>query len=536
MANAAPNDGAPKTRVFISYSRKDMTFADRLEAALKARGFDPLIDRTEIYAFEDWWERIEALIGRADTVVFVLSPHAVASEVALKEVAHAASLNKRFAPIIWQPVEDNAVPEPLRRLNFIFFDDPARFEASSDQLTNALQTDISWIRRHTEFGEAARRWVEAGYASGLLLRPPVLDQAEAWIAYRPHGAPAPTSETETLVVESRKAEVAIRRRNRILQAALYTLLVGVIVGLIGWINQDYIKQQWRWYTTIRPFMQARIRPYVQSAAAEQTLQPRDTFKECATEKGKDYCPEMVVVPAGSFVMGSPPSELDRYTSRSSVIIDPKTEGPQHNVTIAQPFAVSKFELTFDEWDTCVAYGDCPQDISDDGSGRGQRPVANVAWDDAQRYVAWLSKMTGKAYRLLTESEYEYAARAGTHTAYPWGDEIGNGNANCYGCGSQWDSKGTAPVGSFAPNGFGLYDMVGNNWAWVEDCYHPNYEGAPANGSAWTTACPKDRRRHVIRGGSFLTTPVFLRSAFRYNGTTILRNYGPGFRVARTLAH
>src|ERR1700720_691636 len=130
MADAEHADGTePKARIFISYSRKDMAFADRLDAALKARGFEPLIDREEIYAFEDWWKRIEALISRADTVVFVLSPDAVASDVALKEVAHAASLNKRFAPIVARRVEDAAVPEPLRRLNFIFFDDPEGFEA-----------------------------------------------------------------------------------------------------------------------------------------------------------------------------------------------------------------------------------------------------------------------------------------------------------------------------------------------------------------------------------------------------------------------
>jgi TIR domain len=168
-----------KTRVFISYSRKDMAFADQLEVALKARGFEVLIDREEIYAFEDWWKRIEALIGRADTVVFVLSPDAVKSDVALKEVTYAASLNKRFAPIVCKRVEDSVVPDALRRLNFIFFDDQERFNASADRLAEALQTDIGWIRRHTEFGDAAHRWVEAGRPGGMLLRPPVLDQAEA---------------------------------------------------------------------------------------------------------------------------------------------------------------------------------------------------------------------------------------------------------------------------------------------------------------------------------------------------------------------
>src|ERR1700679_1273844 len=134
-ADAAPaSDVQPKAKIFISYSRKDMSFADRLEAALKARGFETLIDRTEIYAFEDWWKRIQALIGRADTIVFVLSPDAVASDVALKEVAHGAALSKRFAPIVCRRMETAAVPEAVRRLNFIFFDDPARFEASADQL------------------------------------------------------------------------------------------------------------------------------------------------------------------------------------------------------------------------------------------------------------------------------------------------------------------------------------------------------------------------------------------------------------------
>src|SRR5437660_8766717 len=156
-----------KARVFISYSRRDMGFADRLEAALKARGFEPLIDRTEIYAFEEWWKRIEALIARADTIVFVLSPDSVASQVALKEVAFAASLNKRFAPIVCRRVDDKVVPEPLARLNFIFFDEEARFAASLDRLCEALATDIEWIRKHTEYGEAARHWAAGERASGL---------------------------------------------------------------------------------------------------------------------------------------------------------------------------------------------------------------------------------------------------------------------------------------------------------------------------------------------------------------------------------
>src|SRR5580704_13720646 len=185
--SAQARDDGLKAKIFISYSRKDMAFVDRLEPALKARGFEPLIDRAEIYAFEDWWKRIEALIGRADTIVFVLSPDAIASEVCGKEVAHALALNKRFAPIVCRRADDSAIPQALRRLNFIFFDDPDKFDPSLARLVEALQTDIGWIRQHTEYGEAARQWTAAGRPGGMLLRSPVLEDAEHWIASRPRG-------------------------------------------------------------------------------------------------------------------------------------------------------------------------------------------------------------------------------------------------------------------------------------------------------------------------------------------------------------
>jgi formylglycine-generating enzyme required for sulfatase activity len=242
----------------------------------------------------------------------------------------------------------------------------------------------------------------------------------------------------------------------------------------------------------------------------------DTFKECSN------CPEMVVVPAGSFRMGSPASEPGRGAD----------EGPQHTVTFARQFAVGQFELTFDEWDACVADGGCNgYKPSDQGWGRGRRPVINVSWNDAKVYIAWLSNKTGKTYRLLTETEYEYAARAGTQTAYPLGNSIGRNNANCNGCGSQWDFKQTAPVGSFAANGFGLYDMVGNVWQWTEDCYHESYSGAPADGSAWTSG---DCSRRVVRGGSWGISWGVLRSAFRFRFTSGDQGSSLGFRVGRTL--
>ena len=246
--------------------------------------------------------------------------------------------------------------------------------------------------------------------------------------------------------------------------------------------------------------------------------PGTVFRDCST------CPEMVVVPAGSFMMGSPETEEDRD----------RDEGPQRKVTIAQPFAVGKFEMTFDEWQACVAGGGCQknQSPSDRGWGTERRPVINVSWDHAQEYLKWLSGKTGKTYRLLTEAEWEYAARAGTTTRYSWGDDVGKGNANCNGCGSQWDKKQTAPVGSFKANAFGLHDMHGNVWEWVEDC-HGDYKDAPTDG---TKAPDRVGCNRVYRGGSCYDLPGDLRAATRYGLRPENGDYDMGFRAARTLPH
>ncbi len=245
MASEAAGDGrqeAAKVKVFISYSRKDMAFADRLDTALQGRNFEPLIDRTEIYAFEDWWARIQSLIAQADTVIFVLSPDSVGSDVCGKEVAFAASLNKRFAPIVFQRVDDKSVPEALSRLNFIFFDQDALFDASFSRLCDALHTNIDWIRKHTEYGEAARRWESDGRPGGLLLRSPVLEEAERWIASRPPGAPAPTETTQTFITESRRG--ASRRRNVLTGSLAAGLVLALgLAGLAYWQRGIAVEQR-----------------------------------------------------------------------------------------------------------------------------------------------------------------------------------------------------------------------------------------------------------------------------------------------------
>ena len=248
-----------------------------------------------------------------------------------------------------------------------------------------------------------------------------------------------------------------------------------------------------------------------SEAAERFLKPKDVFREC-----DQFCPEMVVVPAGSFMMGSPASEEDRFD----------TEGPQHRVTIARSFAVGRFAVTFDEWDACVADGGCDYRPEDEGWGRGRRPVINVSWDDAKLYLSWLSKKTGKAYRLLSEAEWEYVTRAGTTTPFWWGSSISPNQAN-YG----EYREHTVPVDSFEASPFGLYQVHGNVWEWVEDRWNRSYSGAPTDGSAWTGG---ECDLRVLRGGSWNFGPGYLRAAIRVGDVAGNRIYYFGFRVARTL--
>ncbi|MDR2858021.1 MAG: formylglycine-generating enzyme family protein [Novosphingobium sp.] len=241
------------------------------------------------------------------------------------------------------------------------------------------------------------------------------------------------------------------------------------------------------------------------------LAPGTVFRD------RPVAPEMVVIPAGTFMMGSPASERGRYGD----------EGPQHQVRVPA-FAAGKYEVTFAEWDACVADGGCGEYKPDDaGWGRGRRPVINVSWDDAQSYVMWLSRTTGKRYRLLSEAEWEYAARAGTTTAYSTGVSIDASQAN-------FEERGlarTEAVGNYRANGFGLHDVHGNVWEWVQDCWNESYQGAPADGRAQTTG---DCSQRVLRGGSWGSNAANLRSALRGGLASGARSSFFGFRVARTL--
>jgi formylglycine-generating enzyme required for sulfatase activity len=254
----------------------------------------------------------------------------------------------------------------------------------------------------------------------------------------------------------------------------------------------------------------------QQIISNQARVPGDVFQDRLKDGGLG--PEMVVIPKGRFQMG------DIQGGRGS------NEKPVHWVDINYQFAMGKYEVTFVEYDK-FAQATGRKKPSDRGWGRGRRPVINVSWKDANAYTKWLSRQTNEKYRLPSEAEWEYAARAGTKTKYWWGNNIGKNKANCYGCGSRWDNKQTAPVGSFRANQFGLYDTVGNVYEWVTDNYQKSYNGAPSYGSAWKKAS----KYRVLRGGSWLNNPDNTRAAFRYGYYPDFRNYFLGFRVVRRVA-
>jgi len=253
-------------------------------------------------------------------------------------------------------------------------------------------------------------------------------------------------------------------------------------------------------------------------AEQQRLAAEEArLKKEAIEKAIKLAGEMIDIPGGTFRMGD-----NSGAGRSD-------EEPVHTVTI-KPFKMGKHEVTFGHWDVCVSDGGCNSNSPEFREwGRGSRPVTSVSWGDAQSFINWLNGETGGGYRLPSEAEWEYAARAGTETQYHWGNDIGRNNANCGGCGSQKDGLKTEPVGSFPANAFGLHDMHGNVWEWIQDCWHDNYNGAPSDGSAWEGG---DCAHRSTRSGSLDNGPVYVRSAYRGSLDATTRVYSTGFRLAQ----
>lgn len=438
----------------------------------------------------------------------------------------------------WALVEELAGPE-WRLLVTGEQDGCATAEVAHEILLKTWGKLKSWLEAEREFlvwrGEIGGRrddWETAGklgartQKQALLMGIP-LDTAEKWVADRRDDIePAVVSFIEASGRESRKAARTWARMQR---GATMLMLTVIAISQYAVFKDEINHAIWQ-IREERPYI-AEIREQV-AAIDTDKKKPGDTFRECAKA-----CPEMVVLPAGSFRMGSPESEQERADD----------EGPVHTVTIQKPFAVGKFEITWDEWEECVSMRGCDgSPTGDSGYGRGRKPVINVSWNQAMSYVRWLSRITGEEYRLLTEAEWEYSARAGSSTVYSFGSALAEicNHANL--ADESFRRRGytgdiadcddghidTAPVGNYPPNAFGLHDMHGNVFEWTRDCYVNSYKTAPTDGS---NVLDTENCSRVLRGGSWASSPKFHRAARRGRNSQAYRGGFLGFRAARSMA-
>jgi formylglycine-generating enzyme required for sulfatase activity len=549
--------------IFVSYSRADRGTVAGIVAALEAEGWSVWWD-TRLRAGEQWDEVIEREINAARCVLVVWSPLSVtrywvkveanfglsrgvlvpvAIEGAVPPLAYsliqAADLSgwngDAGAPAFRRTVED--IREKLRRAPGPPPEDHARAlgagteaPAPAPAQNHAAERDWKHIE-HSGDPRDFRAFIDE-HGSGFLVRKARLrlqDLADDGFAaagrdrtalerfLKLHFDSAQAEAARALLAELAAEETRLREaeeRARRDEAARLAELRGKIAS-IG--DRDTLLS---------------LLPGAPEAAAAR-LQALGFLKAPSLKGGKphtlwlkvgesfrdlDNGPEMVIVPAGEFWMGSKDGEGD------------DDERPRRRVKILKPFAVGRFAVTFDEWDAAVAAGGVQHKPSDQGWGRGRRPVINVNWDDAQSYIKWLSSKTGQPYRLLSEAEWEYCCRAGTETPYCFGNTIAKTQAQ-FSEGSYGSAGKTVEVCSFPANGFGLHDMHGNVWEWCQDCWNGNYHNAPADGSAWTTG---ECGRRVLRGGSWFNYPQNLRSAGRNRNIPDYRYFNCGFRLARTL--
>jgi formylglycine-generating enzyme required for sulfatase activity len=542
--------------IFISYRREtDSAFAGRLYDHLepsfgRERVF---IDVDSIAPGEDFVAVLESRVAACDVLLVLIgrgwlaatdaggrrrldNPH----DFVRIEIAAALTQGKRVIPVLSDdaamPQADNLPDEikPLARRNAIRLTHE-RFRDDAERLVHALEKSLADAEAARQAEEGARKAEEERQRAAAEAKRRAEDEERRRLeeARRQSEAEATkkAEEERQRAAAEAKRQAQDQERHRTeeevkLQATGEktsssgprwiigaVILLAVVVGaLLVWPSSEQAPVSP--VTTEQKVVTQSPAVDAEKALEEKALAPR-TFRDCAA------CPEMVALPGGTFLMGSSEGEEGR---------DPD-EGPQHRVTIGA-FAIGKHEVTFEQWDACVAAGGCNGYRPDDGGwGRGRRPVINVSWEDTQTYVTWLAEATGKLYRLPSEAEWEYAARAGTTTRYAFGDAITEKDAN-FGM-----NRGkTTEVGAYPANPWGLHDMHGNVWEWVEDVWHDSYQGLPADGAAWTNGKGKySSRLRVYRGGCWYNNYLGnLRAASRDRGEPDIRGKYLGFRVARTV--
>ena len=493
---------AYKYAAFISYSSKDSAFARRLHRALEGYGIPialgrinfgvergkpnrvyPIFrDREELPA-GNLSENIKDALQGARSLIVICSPAAVASLWVQKEIETFIALGRReqiFAII--------APDAPLIDANgtdgtYLSFPAPLRGSAPA----GATPHDVN---------AADARAVKDGFRN-------------AWLKLI----------AGMIGVNAGALQDRDRRRRR---ARLLTNAVAAAAAIA--VFATLFLTQGVWEPPIYGYL--HYGRYAVARGALPLIASDGSFQDCAA--GSKDCPSMVVIPAGEFLMGSPETEVGRET----------WEGPQHPVSV-ETFAASKYDITVENWRACVAANGCKSNLrpNDNGWKDNDLPVTNISWREAQDYVQWLSTVTGQTYRLLTEAEWEYAARGAAtlnapHTRFPWGNEIGSAKATWQGMSTKWDGRQASPVGSFQPNAFGLYDMAGNVWQWVEDCWNEPYDSAPSK--AYPARRGGDCPIRVRRGGSWQSASNDLRAAARERELETARHNDYGFRVARII--
>jgi len=492
------------SKVFISYDRQSRPQVEGLADDIEALEHEVWYDR-EISPGLLWWKTILKNIRKCDVFVFALTPRALEREACIKEYEYAHALRKPILPVrLSDEVSTDLLPEALPEVHYVDYLNPddkkVAFELNKalnaippsktlpDPLPEEPAMPVTYMSRLTQRVRAAsideaeqldlleklkERLLDPEYddEAGVLLRR-MLEKHEL--------AKEVKSEIKELLgIATLTESLAKKSVYKPIAATAVIFLIGI--GL-------YLRYQ-----------------YLQNI--EQEFERQRIVRL--------VIPTMETIPAGSFQMGS----VTGYDN----------ERPVHTVNI-QSFRLSRYEVTFEDYDAYTNATDTPL-WDDEGWGRENRPVINVSWNDVQGYIQWLNEETAGSYRLPSEAEWEYAARAGTTTNYSWGDEIGVNNANCPDCGSKWDEQQTAPVGSFAANPFGLYDMHGNVCEWVQDVYVANYEGAPVDG----TSVLEGGDSRSLRGGCLLDVARIVRGSVRWGLNPDVGDDYVGFRLAQDIS-
>lgn len=548
-----------RARVFLSYSRKDSAFVSTLKIDLDALGYETFVDTEQISGGEEWKRRIEQLIINADAVVFVVSPDSVSSPICDWETKRAIELSKRLIPIVCRELLNTPAPPQLADRNYIFFTDASNSRRALVTLCEAIDVNISWVREHTRLGAMAARWKASGAKRDLLLRGSELSAAKSWRSDRSSRAPEISADLEEFLIASERERKRSARQSRLVIGAFGALIVLIVAG-VAYSQRQAVAQHYVAWTKYRPF--------THSADALSNMRDGAAFQDC--REGSTDCPAMVIVPDGRFRMGVPGDGRAGADSRDgsvptigrvyslATIGGALDETPERTIDVER-FAVSRTEITYAQWRACVIGGGCQtqQNPLDDGypmegADRDDRPAINVSWFDAQEYVTWLSEMTGAHYRLLTEAEWEFAARGviapdAANTLYSWGNApptcdtlAPNGAAFGYSGGASQPIAAsgctdytTSRVRLFPPNAFGLYDMHGNVWEWVEDCYRDRYEVTIHDASA-VDADDGTCNLRILRGGSWNNSADYLRLTYRLQTPPDTRNKQSGFRIARSI--